>query len=137
VPLVRISLIKGKPVAYIRSIANGVHKALVETYNTPADDKFQLIHQHERGEFLYDSDYLGIHRTDDVVMINIVASRTRDTKTKQDFYTALAGNLSKDPGLRPEDILVVLSPNDREDWSFGNGLASYVKGTEQAAGAHA
>jgi phenylpyruvate tautomerase PptA (4-oxalocrotonate tautomerase family) len=133
VPLVRISLIKGKSAAHIRSIANGVHKALVETYDTPVDDKFQLIHQHERDEFIYDSDYLGIHRTDDVVMINIVASRTRDTRTKQAFYKAVAENLSQDPGLRPEDILVVLSPNDREDWSFGNGLASYVKDTEQVA----
>jgi hypothetical protein len=31
------------------------------------------------------------------------------------------------PGLRPEDVQVILSPNDKDDWSFGNGLASYVK----------
>ena len=136
-PLVRISLIKGKSAAHVRLIADGVHKALVEAYDVPANDRFQLIQQHERNELIYDTDYFGIHRTDDVVLINIVASRTRDTATKRAFYKALAETLSKDPGLRPEDILVVLSPNDRDDWSFGKGLASYVKDAEQAAGARA
>ena len=132
-PLVRISLIKGKSAAHLRAIADGVHQALVKTYHTPVDDRFQLIQQHEREDFIYDADYLGIHRTDDVVLINVVASRTRDTATKQAFYLAVAENLSKDPGLRLEDILLVLSPNDRDDWSFGNGLASYVKDSHRGA----
>jgi phenylpyruvate tautomerase PptA (4-oxalocrotonate tautomerase family) len=135
VPLVRISLIKGKSAAYVRSIADGVHKALVETYNVPENDRFQLIQQHDRDEFLYDPDYLNIHRTDDAIFINIVASRTRDTASKQAFYKALAGILSHDPGLRPEDIMVIFSPNDRDDWSFGLGLASYVNDAEQVEGA--
>jgi hypothetical protein len=36
--------------------------------------------------------------------------------------------------LRPEDIMVIFSPNDRDDWSFGLGLASYVNDSEQVAG---
>lgn len=134
-PLVRISLIKGKSAAHIRSIADGIHKALVETFNVPTNDRFQLIEQHEPDGFLYDADYLDIRRTDDVVLIHIVASRTRDTATKQALYRALAENLSESSGLRSEDILVVLSPNDRDDWSFGKGLASYVKDSGQIAGA--
>jgi phenylpyruvate tautomerase PptA (4-oxalocrotonate tautomerase family) len=125
-PLVRISLVKGKSPAYIRSIGDGVHRALVETYRVPVDDRFQLVQQHERTDFHYDPDFLGVHRTDEVVFIHIVASRTRDTATKQVFYRAVVDNLSADPGLRPEDVFIIISPNDREDWSFGNGLASYV-----------
>lgn len=129
-PLVRISIIKRKSDAYIRSIADGVHKALVETFDVPLNDRFQIIQQHERNELIYDTEFLGIHRTADVVFINIVASKTRDTQTKQALYKAIAENLTNDPGLRPEDILVTLSPNDRDDWSFGKGLASYVKSSE-------
>jgi hypothetical protein len=36
------------------------------------------------------------------------------------------------PGLRPEDVLIVLSLNARDEWLFGNGLASYVKVDETA-----
>lgn len=126
-PLVSISLLKGKSREYIHAISDGVHQALVETYSVPADDHFQLIRQHEPDEFIYDPDYLGIHRTDSVVFIHIVASNWRDTAAKKALYRAIADRLSKAPGLRREDVLVVISSNQREDWSFGNGLASYVK----------
>jgi 4-oxalocrotonate tautomerase len=28
--------------------------------------------------------------------------------------------------VRPEDVVICLVENQREDWSFGKGLASYV-----------
>ena len=126
-PLVRISLIKGKSREHIRAIADGVHRSLVEAYQVPVEDRFQLIEQYERDDFVYDADYLGIHRTDDVVFIHITASDWRDTATKKAFYKTLVARLTESPGLRPEDVLIVFAPNGREDWSFGKGLAPYVK----------
>ena len=131
-PLVHISLLKGMAREHIRAISDGVHQALVETYSVPADDHFQLIRQYDPNEFIYDPDYLGIHRTENVVFIHIVASNWRDTPTKKELYHAIADRLSKNPGLRQEDVLVVISPNQQEDWSFGNGLAQYVKDTDPA-----
>ncbi|SEN23686.1 Tautomerase enzyme [Methylobacterium sp. UNC300MFChir4.1] len=126
-PLVRISLLKGKSPAHIRAISDGIHRGLRDAYDVPADDRFHLIHQHAPDELIYDSDYLGLHRTDDVVIINIVAGNWRDTAKKKALYRAITDNLVVDPGLRPEDVLIVLSPNARDEWSFGNGLASYVQ----------
>ena len=62
-----------------------------------------------------------------MVIINIVAGNWRDTAKKKALYRAITDNLVADPGLRPEDVLIVLSPNARDEWSFGNGLASYVQ----------
>ena len=126
-PLVRISLIKGKSPGYVRAISDGVHQALVETYKVPADDRFHVIEQLEPEHLIYDPDYLGVHRSADVVFIHITAGKWRDTPTKQGFYKRLAELLSQSPGLRPEDVQVILSPNDKDDWSFGKGLASYVE----------
>lgn len=39
----------------------------------------------------------------------------------------LADRLAENPGLRCEDVQVILSPNARDEWSFGNGVASYLK----------
>ena len=125
-PLVHISLLKGKPPAYVRAIADGVHQALVETFETPVDDRFQIVQQLEPEELIFSADYLGVERTRDVVIVHIVASRTRTTATKQAFYKVLASNLARNPGVRIQDVQVILSPNEREDWSFGNGAASYV-----------
>lgn len=126
-PLVRISLIKGKSREHIRAISEGVHQALIEAFNVPPGDRFQLIHQYEPDDFIYDPSYLGITRTDDVVFIHIVAGNWRDTPAKKALYKAIADRLAKDPGLRREDVQIILSPNARDEWSFGNGLASYVK----------
>ncbi|GJH24804.1 tautomerase family protein [Caballeronia novacaledonica] len=126
-PLVRISLVKGKPRDHIRAISNSVHEALVEAFKVPADDRFQLIQEHDRDDFIYDPGYLGVERSDDLVFIHITASDWRDTATKKAFYKTLATKLATSPGLRPEDVLIVLAPNRREDWSFGRGLAQYVE----------
>jgi len=131
-PLIHISLLKGKSREHIRAISDGVHRALVETYKVPADDRFHLIHQHERDDLVYDPDCLGVHRTDDVVFIHIVAGNWRDTPTKKALYRAIADRLSKDPGLRREDVQVIISSNERDEWSFGNGVASYIKEPEPA-----
>ncbi|WP_407149509.1 tautomerase family protein [Bradyrhizobium sp. ORS 86] len=131
-PLVTISLLKGKSKDHIRAISDGVHQALIDTYNVPPGDRFQFIRQYEPEEFIYDPDYLDIHRTDDVVFIHIVAGNWRDTATKKALYKAIADRLTEKPGLRREDVQVILSPNARDEWSFGNGLASYLEDTDPA-----
>ena len=42
-PLVRISLREGKSEEYRRTLADGVHQALVEAIDAPAQDRFQII----------------------------------------------------------------------------------------------
>ena len=53
-PLVNISLLKGKSREHIRAISAGVHEALMEAYKIPPKDRFQLIRQFEREDFIYD-----------------------------------------------------------------------------------
>lgn len=125
-PLVRISVLKGRPSAELRAIADGVHEALIETYSVPVEDRFQIIEQREPGEIIYSPKYLGIERTDGVVFIHIVASDWRDTASKQALYRTVADKLAANPGIRREDVQVIISPNDRLDWSLGNGTASYA-----------
>ena len=126
-PLVRIDLNKGKSADYVRAVGDGVHQALVEVFKAPADDRFQVITQHAPGGLVYDPDYLGIHRSDDVVFVHIIAGKWRDAATKRKLYRRIVENLSRAPGLRTEDVLIALTLNDRDDWSFGKGEQPYVK----------
>jgi phenylpyruvate tautomerase PptA (4-oxalocrotonate tautomerase family) len=126
-PLVHIHLIKGKSREHIKAVADGVHRALVEAFSVPADDRFQLVHQHDAAEFIYDADYFGIHRSNDLVIVQIAAGNWRDVPAKERLYKAIADKLSRAPGLRQEDVMISLVPVGKEDWSFGNGQASYVQ----------
>ena len=124
-PLVRISLVKGRPAALRRSIGDAVHRALVETVDVPARDRFQLLTEHEPGDLVYDSEYLGIARSDNIVIIQITLSAGRSLEKKRKLYRRIAHNLGE-LGVRREDVWINLVEVAKENWSFGNGVASYA-----------
>jgi 4-oxalocrotonate tautomerase len=125
-PLVRIALREGKPAAYRRAIADEVHRAIVEVASVPELDRFQILTEHAAGDLIYDAAYLGVKRTDDIVMIQITLNQ-RSQAVKVAIYKAIAERLKRNPGVRTEDVLISLVPVTPEDWSFGEGKAQYVK----------
>jgi phenylpyruvate tautomerase PptA (4-oxalocrotonate tautomerase family) len=124
-PLVRIDLRKGKDSVYRRKIGEIVYDALASV-GVPKNDRFQLVEEHEADSFLYDSDYLGIHRSDDLVIIQITWNEGRNTEQKQRLYKAIADGLHTAVGLRREDVFISLVEVKKENWSFGNGVAQYA-----------
>lgn len=126
-PLVRISLMKGKPGNFGKKVGDIVHRSMVETMNVPALDRFQIITQHEKNDLLYDPSYLDIRRTDGVIFIQITLNEGRTVDLKQAFYAMVAELLNKELGVRREDVLINLVEVSKENWSFGNGIAQYAK----------
>ncbi|HVI90432.1 MAG TPA: tautomerase family protein [Dongiaceae bacterium] len=126
-PLVRITHAAGKPQSYRRAIADGVHAALVETLNVPADDRFQIVTEQTTDGLIYDNQFLDIHRSDEAVFIQVFLRHGRSTAMKQDFYRRVAEKLTVNPGLPANDVLIVLTENGLDDWSFGQGRAQYVE----------
>jgi phenylpyruvate tautomerase PptA (4-oxalocrotonate tautomerase family) len=125
-PLVRIDLRAGKPREYIGAIGAAVHQALGEHFDVPARDHFQIITEHDADHLIMDPSYLDIERSDDAVFIQVFLSAGRSTEKKQAFYARLAELLQANPGMRPQDVTIVLVQNTREDWSFGHGEAQYL-----------
>jgi phenylpyruvate tautomerase PptA (4-oxalocrotonate tautomerase family) len=132
-PLVRISLVRGKPEVYRRKVGDAIHRALVETIGVPPLDRFQLVTEHEPGDLVYDSNYLGIARSSDLVIIQITISAGRTLEQKRALYRHIAANLGAAVGLRPEDAWINLVEVAKENWSFGNGVASYAPAEPQTA----
>jgi len=124
-PLVRISLVKGQPAALRRSIGDAVHRAMVEAIDVPQRDRFQLLTEHEPGDLVYDSEYLGIARSDNIVIVQITLSTGRSLEKKRKLYRRIAHNLGE-LGVRREDVWINLVEVAKENWSFGNGVASYA-----------
>src|ERR1700733_9454021 len=125
-PLVRIDLRQGKTPEYRRKIGDMVYRAMRETINMPEHDRFQVITDHPAEGLVYDPSYLGINRTDDVVYIQITLNAGRTLEQKKALYARIAELLAIEPGIRPEDVLINLVECAKEDWSFGNGIASYA-----------
>ena len=124
-PLVRIDLRKGKDAAYRQQVVRVVYDAMVGV-GVPVNDRFELVNEHDAGNFQYDPDYLGIHRTDDLVIIQITWNEGRTVEQKKQLYKTIADGLAKSPGVRPEDVFINLVEVKKENWSFGNGIAQYA-----------
>jgi phenylpyruvate tautomerase PptA (4-oxalocrotonate tautomerase family) len=124
-PLVRIELRKGRTAEQRRAISDAVHTAMVESINVPPLDKFQLVTEHEADGFVYDPSYLDIQRTDGLVMIQIVLNAGRTVEARKALYSSIADKLEK-LGVRRQDVLINLVETQKENWSFGNGIAQYA-----------
>jgi 4-oxalocrotonate tautomerase len=125
-PLVRIFLREGKSDGYRRAIADGVHRALVESVDAPQPDRFQIVTEHRADALIYDASYLGIERSDDIVIVQITLSAGRKPAQKRKLYRRMAEILKENPGLRPQDLTINLVEVAWENWSFGNGEAQYI-----------
>jgi 4-oxalocrotonate tautomerase len=125
-PLVRISLIAGKPESHKRKVSDAVHRALVETISIPAQDRFHIITEHAGADFIYDPQYLNIRRTDEMVIIQITLSAGRTLEVRKSLFRRMADLLHQEAGLRKEDVFINLVEVAKENWSFGNGEAQYA-----------
>jgi 4-oxalocrotonate tautomerase len=124
-PFVRIDLRKGKDAGYRQEIGRVVYEALLSV-GVPKNDRFQVIGEHEAESFQFDSDYIGVHRTEELVIIQITWNEGRSTEQKKALYKAIADGLHSALGLRREDVFVNLIEVKKENWSFGNGEAQYA-----------
>jgi phenylpyruvate tautomerase PptA (4-oxalocrotonate tautomerase family) len=128
-PLVRVDLLEGKTPEYRAQIGQIVYRAMLDVLNIPKDDRFQIIAEHPKAGLLFDRDYLGIHRSDDCVFLQITLNSGRTVEMKQRFYKTVADGLHETLKLRREDVFISLVEVSKENWSFGNGEAQYVSPT--------
>ena len=125
-PLVRIDLQKGKDASYRRKAGQVVYEAMVAHTGVPKNDHFQIIAEHAAENFVFDPDYLGIHRSSDLIMVQIFFNEGRSVAQKQALYKAIAEGLSAELQVRQEDVFITLVEVKKENWSFGNGIAQYA-----------
>lgn len=125
-PLSRISLRAGKSQAYRQAICDSLGDALSAAFDVPEDNKFVLVHEHEAENFHYNADYLGVERSDELVVIQLFANNTRSLEQKKRLYGRITELLGEKPGVRPEDVFINLVEVPQENWSLGHGLAQYA-----------
>jgi 4-oxalocrotonate tautomerase len=100
---------------------------MVDVLKAPKGDRFQVIAEYPADAHIADENYLGIRRTQDCVFIQLTLNVGRSVEQKKAFYKAVADDLHVRLGLRPEDVLINLIDVQKENWSFGLGVAQYAE----------
>ncbi|USI75172.1 tautomerase family protein [Sphingomonas morindae] len=121
-PFTRITLLAGKSPAYLQAIAESLDRSLVESFDVPETDRFVAFHQLQPEELIFDRQYRGGPRSDDFIVFHITTGRTRTTEMRARFFQQLVARLAEAPGIRPEDVMIILANSTFDDWSFASGV---------------
>lgn len=126
-PLLYVDLVEGRTPGQVRTLLDAVHAAVVKAFGVPERDRYQVVRSHPASEIIALDTGLDIDRSAEMVIVHMV-SRRRARAAKERFYALLARNLARDCGLAPADLIVSITENDDEDWSFGHGRAQFLTG---------
>lgn len=126
-PLVRINLLEGKTAEFKTQLGELVYESMLETIGMPEEDKFVVINDLKKEELVFSTNYLGVDRTDGIVIIQITMNEGRTTEVKKALYKTIADKLNSQLDIRKEDVFINLVEVKKENWSFGNGIAQYAE----------
>jgi len=107
-------------------MSEAIHAALVSQANVPKDDKFHIIEEVEADRLVAHPSYGGVERSEGLVVIQIFLNAGRTVEIKKNLYADIARRLQAAVDVRPDDVLINLVEVTKENWSFGNGLATYA-----------
>ncbi|MED1203278.1 tautomerase family protein [Heyndrickxia acidicola] len=114
----------------LKKISLDIHYALMEHFNVPEKDYFQLFIPYPSHNMFVDPSYLlenGEERTENMLHIAITCGPGRTIEQKKSLYQALATSVSKRLNISAADVFITLNETPLENWSFGQGVAQMVK----------
>ncbi|WP_413738640.1 tautomerase family protein [Sodalis sp. RH21] len=120
-PFTRITLRQGRAPAFIQDLSSLLQQNLVAWFDVPPGDCFQVIDQVPPESLVVDRDYICGPRSEDFILLQIIAGRRRDLDTQRMFYRRLTETLEQKLHVRPQDVMIVITLNRPQDWSFGGG----------------
>jgi len=126
-PLVTLTVRRGKEAAFKSAVLNAVQNALVAS-GVPQADRFHRVLELSPEDFRYDAGYpdLATPRTDDFVLIEILLSTGRSVKIKRKIAIDLIDSLRQSPGLDPDNVMLVFKETLWENWSFAGGRFIHI-----------
>lgn len=115
-PLVKIEIRKGKSSEYKKALLDGVHRALVQTIKILDHDRTQRLYELDADNF-----EASPNKTDNITVIEIVMFKGRSIEAKKQLYKTIVSNLAENPGIKGDDIIIVLHEPSLENWGIRGG----------------
>lgn len=112
-PLVKIEIRKGKSKEYKKALLDGVHPALVQSIRIQDYDRKQRLYELDADNFEAPSG--------DITIVEITMFKGRSIKAKKQLFRAIVDNLAENPGIKGDDIIIVLHEPPLENWGIRGG----------------
>ncbi|MFD2706203.1 tautomerase family protein [Salibacterium lacus] len=126
-PLLKFHLYEGRSPEDIRNILDVTHGIMVDVFQVPERDRYQIVHEHKTSHMIMQDTGLDLDRTEDFVLIHVF-TRKRTEHEITSFYRHLVSALENHCAILPNDVMVSITTNEDEHWSFGEGKAQFLTG---------
>jgi hypothetical protein len=107
----------------LAKVCEAVQSALRDVLKVPPDDFYQIIHVLPRNRFVHTPSFLGLHYTDDFILLELTFISGRPKETRLALLKELNERIVAEAGISPDDLLIMLYEIPGENISFGRGLA--------------
>ncbi|MEH7463507.1 tautomerase family protein [Bacillus thuringiensis] len=117
----------------LKKVRNSIHHSLIEHFNIPENDYFQMFLPYPSNQFFYDPYYLLERgkRTDKMIHVSITCGPGRTIYQKRDLYQSIAEAFYNHLNISTTNIFITLNETSAENWSFGQGKVQMVNIKEE------
>ncbi len=115
-PLVRVSLLKGKSKEEKKALLDAIHAALIEAFKIPENDRNQRIFEFEPENF-----ELPEGKTSNYILIEMDVFPGRSIEAKRKLYETIVLNLQAH-NIQPSDVFIVLNEPQLDNWGVRGGV---------------
>jgi hypothetical protein len=123
-PLAKIHVLEGRYTeARLGKVSDAIQHGLMSALGIPPDDFFQIIHVLSPRQFLHTRSFLGLHYSDDLILLEITFISGRPREKRLGLLKALNDDVVAAAGISPDDLVITLYETPGENISFGRGLA--------------
>lgn len=123
-PLAKIHVLESRyDDARLAKVSQAVQAALMNTLRVPPEDFFQLIFEFPKGRFLHTPSFVGMHYSDDLIILELTFIAGRPKETRLALLKDVNTRVAAAAGISPDDLLITLYESPGENFSFGRGEA--------------
>jgi 4-oxalocrotonate tautomerase len=117
-------MLRGKPPQHRAALSDAIDETLRDVAGVAADDRPEVITEHDPDDLNIISDSIGVHRNSDAILVQPTLNQDCTLDQKRVLYAAIVQVLHQKMGLRPEDIASNVLEANNDDWSFSNVIAT-------------
>jgi hypothetical protein len=123
-PLAKIHVMEGRyDRDRIAKVSGAVQAALMNTLRVPAEDFYQLIFEFPKNRFLHTASFVGMHYTDDLIILDLTFIQGRSKETRLALLKDLNTRVAAEAAVSSDDMMITLYEVPGENISFGQGEA--------------
>ena len=132
-PLAKIYVLEGRyDESRIAKISSAIQSALMNTLRVPSEDFFQLIFELPKNRFLHTPSFIGLHYSDDLIILEIAFIQGRPKETRLALLKDINARVSAAAGISSDDMMIALYELPGENISFGEGEAQRANAITRA-----